>query len=934
MKTSRLCAELILFTVIAISCTFLVPNYAAAATAADIQTACENDFIHSTILNILPSIIQPSVSVTSNPDRTFNCVVRPPLSPVAYTKTYNNDGTATGDFSGAGINWKGDTTHGNLSCTPGLGNYTDWFQDCFWFPLMSWLGSWFITVGGFLLWIMGGLFDILVQLVVISFGATISGGMLNAINTGWGVFRDVANIGIIGIFVFIAICTTLGIQEYGARKLVARVIVVAVLINFSLLFTKMIVDFSNFTAYQFYKATADAYNASNSNSSVTGLNSSTHFDIAGAFLRPIGITSLWNTQCLTAAAGGDLSQCSASAQSAMQGATARANGQTSGWRAFLYGLAAGALLDAVAFVFLYGCWQIATRAITIIFLMVTASVAFASYLLPKFSNGNYGWKAWWAALLNAAIFAPLLMLFLFVSTLILNQAPKLSSQNTLTAFLNDPSGVAATASSGVWTAIFTYVLVVGLLYASIKISSSFASSVGGGILSTVGNLVGMAATGGVGIASRFAIAPAARKYIGGAMYERADEKGKESKTLLSQAADLRAAGRFKEARDVARDAARSQRQAKFAASVADSRMNVMDTRPAKALTKRFGVGKAFESRKTTLSFAKAATQSGADIAKFTEAMQPNIQKLQDAAKQQVFDQNKIALTQKQDRERIAREEAERARGHEEMLRGANSKYEEKIIEEMRKAGRTTAMDDTTKVDTARDGWRQALNEAVKQVGEAQRGELEKSLKTATSSVDLKNVEQQVVAAIADPALRATVMGQLTTSKGAHESDMRREEENIRQARAQAIQVGKGDAAIAASGGADLANLKATADSVSTELPRATAELRRTRANLNSARQELRAEENRIIKEANDAAKEIADRYNSEDATKLFVGAAAEQSRSLLGRILPTTRAQTAAEQTALKEIERRRQNKQTLDIATAIRNFEGEQGTPPAGTTP
>ena len=152
----------------------------------------------------------------------------------------------------------------------------DWFTYCMWIPMLGWLGSWFLTMGGAILLIAGWLFDFLVMHGLINFQGTLSSlGILDAIETGWTVFRDLANIAIIGMFTFIAIGTILGSTDYGAKKLLSRVLIIAILINFSLLFCKLIIDASNFTAYQFYSAAAASASIDPG-----------QFDMAKAFLKP------------------------------------------------------------------------------------------------------------------------------------------------------------------------------------------------------------------------------------------------------------------------------------------------------------------------------------------------------------------------------------------------------------------------------------------------------------------------------------------------------------------------------------------------------------------------------------------------------------------------------------------------------------------------
>lgn len=365
------------------------------------------------------------------------------------------------------------------------GGYT--FEGCIWIPLMSWLGSWFLTIGGGLLQLAGTLFDTLVYYVIIDFKTTLDTlSITGAIDSGWSIFRDFSNILIIGIFVFIAISIILGLKEFGQKKLIANVLIIAVLINFSLLFTKMIIDGSNFAAFQIYKQMVGptAFNAG-----VRGTP-----DIAGSFLAPMGISGIWDDTYLITKNVGQ-----------------QAKSATAG---FMFGLVGGLLLLIAAAVLLYGAFLIMARAILFIFLMLTAALAFATYLVPSLAHGEYGWSAWWKALFNNAVFAPLIMLFLAVSLAIVNAAGayKLACAtastspcaNTLGDIIADPQKQLV---SGGWTIIIVYIIGIGLLFLSFRMASKFAGTISGfnlaaaipayglGVLGRVGGVLGRQAIG-------------------------------------------------------------------------------------------------------------------------------------------------------------------------------------------------------------------------------------------------------------------------------------------------------------------------------------------------------------------------------------------------------------------------------------------------------
>lgn len=338
------------------------------------------------------------------------------------------------------------------------------------------IGAAVISATAWLLAAAGLLFNTLVDHTIITFGYLFTAKVGEAIGIAWSAFRDIANIVIIGMFVFIAINMILGVKEFGEKKKVARVLIIAVLLNFSLLFTKIIIDASNFTAMQFYKASQLSTEGEGSDQlfNVTAFSKK---GISGEFIRLMGLDSLKETsKALSAAAFGD---------KANQYRTAN------GWMALLHGLVSATLLLAAALVLLYGCFLIASRAVLLILLMVTSALAFASWLIPH----NYieeGWDKWWRSLLKAAFFAPILMALLWMALLVARAIkPEKGALGNLVA---DPTGTLDL------NALFSYVIIIGLLFVVFKVAGEFSQSISGFNLAQ--GLVGLAALTPLAGASR------------------------------------------------------------------------------------------------------------------------------------------------------------------------------------------------------------------------------------------------------------------------------------------------------------------------------------------------------------------------------------------------------------------------------------------------
>src|SRR3989344_550097 len=99
----------------------------------------------------------------------------------------------------------------------------------------------FYVIPAFLLWLGAYFFNVLVSI-------TLSGKLLGEsvfVSAAWAVVRDLSNIFFILILLYIAIKTILGLGGSEVKKTIIMVVITALLINFSMFFTKVIVDTTN-----------------------------------------------------------------------------------------------------------------------------------------------------------------------------------------------------------------------------------------------------------------------------------------------------------------------------------------------------------------------------------------------------------------------------------------------------------------------------------------------------------------------------------------------------------------------------------------------------------------------------------------------------------------------------------------------------------------
>ncbi len=354
---------------------------------------------------------------------------------------------------------KGEVAKRQLSsCYDGSILLSGW--ECIWYDIVASVAALFISIAAWLLALAGFLFNWLMDNTVILFATSIYGKAGPAVESAWAAFRDIANILIIGIFTFIAISIILGLEEFGQKKLIARVLIVAVLINFSLLFSKMAIDASNYLSLQIYSASTgrsanDALNDVNGNNTVgqSGVNPFNGYadsGIAGAFVGIMGVTGITD---------------------ATRALVILAEERNGVGVMFVHGLLTAVLFLGAALVLLYGSFLLISRAIILIFLLATSSVAFASYLIPKWGHSKLGWDTWTRSFIWAATLGPILLLLLWM-TLDVAYAMR-SKVGTLGDLTTNPTNGAD------MSALFVYLITLGLLFISFRVASMAANKVSG-----------------------------------------------------------------------------------------------------------------------------------------------------------------------------------------------------------------------------------------------------------------------------------------------------------------------------------------------------------------------------------------------------------------------------------------------------------------------
>ena len=122
-------------------------------------------------------------------------------------------------------------------------------------------------LGTFFSWIMKGEGWIIVVLTRILMGFMSYNSFVTAyaVTVGWTLVRDVSNLFFVLILLIIAIATILRIESYNFKRLLPKVVLMAILINFSRLICGVFIDFSQVVMMTFVAAFAKTVGAGGSN---------------------------------------------------------------------------------------------------------------------------------------------------------------------------------------------------------------------------------------------------------------------------------------------------------------------------------------------------------------------------------------------------------------------------------------------------------------------------------------------------------------------------------------------------------------------------------------------------------------------------------------------------------------------------------------------
>lgn len=294
--------------------------------------------------------------------------------------------------------------------------------------------GWIFT---FIFWILG-LITTLIISVLIQIAQYSHFIDVQAVTTGWVMVRDLCNMFFVLILLVIAFATILRVESYNVKKLLPKLIIMAVLINFSKTICGLIIDFSQVIMLTFVSGFADKGEAN----LVTVLQIDQYSSLGGKF-QSAQAMGAWNTVGSMLAA--------------------------------LFALIIS-LIVLIVFVAI-----LVMRLVMIWIYVILSPLAF---LMAAFPEGQKYSSQWWSEFTKNVITGPVLAFFLWLALLTANKSGQdIISYNTDTAKVVGSGAGSQELCSGL-TSLFcstnfqTYIITIGLLIGGLMITQQIGGIAG------------------------------------------------------------------------------------------------------------------------------------------------------------------------------------------------------------------------------------------------------------------------------------------------------------------------------------------------------------------------------------------------------------------------------------------------------------------------
>jgi hypothetical protein len=258
-----------------------------------------------------------------------------------------------------------------------------------------------LCISGFVYWITVGIGSWVANITAYVFDYAVmlslqsSAYALDFIAIGWGIVRDVANMSFLFILVYIAFKIMFQAETAGTTRMLVWVVIIALLVNFSFVMTRFVIDAGNIVALQFYNSIA---------SGSPYINGETKPTNGGIPVKDItsSIMTALNPQDIIGN-GGQFKNFIANQNNSQMYYLIVSS--------VIY-LLTGVCLFMIAAIFIFSAVRFVTRVIGLAGLIIIAPAAFIAAIFRGKEGGSKWFNTWLGYLLEFT-FYPAIFLFLF-----------------------------------------------------------------------------------------------------------------------------------------------------------------------------------------------------------------------------------------------------------------------------------------------------------------------------------------------------------------------------------------------------------------------------------------------------------------------------------------------------------------------------------------
>lgn len=328
---------------------------------------------------------------------------------------------------------------------------------------------WIMTLFAWLLGVAAIVLDNAVYYTVVTMGDYIN--HLSAIGVTWRILRDIGNIVLIFGFLAAGIATIINVNIYGwSSKMLPKLLVAAVFLNFSLFITEAVIDTGNLFATQFYTQINGGTITGPKNFDTTSVATD---GIASKIMGQVGLQTIYG------------------------------NGKVNpeifkGQNSWVIGFMAILLFLITAFVMFSLAFILIARFVILVFLIVLAPLGFAGLAVPKLEGMA---SKWWSKLFEQTITAPVLLLLLYIALAVITDAQFLTGLGSSPSY----TGFVENNITGFASMILSFLIAMALLLLVVIQAKNMSAFGAGWATKTAGKVTfGLTAWGATRTAGRLA----------------------------------------------------------------------------------------------------------------------------------------------------------------------------------------------------------------------------------------------------------------------------------------------------------------------------------------------------------------------------------------------------------------------------------------------